>query len=370
MYDVIVIGQGLSGLLSAIWAKENGYRTAVAAIGTGKIMQSTGVMDLIPGSEEQTGAQLNPKQKAAIEQFKALTEKIGYPYKGDIEKQIPIVTGAGYVKKTVLHPETISSVPEQGRVVIVGFEEIVDFQPAFIKGNLQRAYPQLTIETIKVLLGMHSQRTLTQLDAARLLDQEEIRNDCIGQIKLQLDKKGDLYVFPASLGMVNWKETIEQFSRELGGMVTEAPGMPPNGTVIRLYERLKKEAIRLGVRFYENTAVSGCKRNGEAIESVTIHNANNTTELTGKQFLLATGGILGGGLVRTSIGLKETALGLKTNEKGELMNCPSNLYPVGASRGLQVTHYGVTGGVYSILSAHEAISELGQRLMIGGTRSA
>lgn len=383
MYDVVVIGQGLSGLLSAIWAKEQGHRTALISAGTGKIMQSTGVMDLIPGSDggltewselyQMSTLQLS-QLTGSMERFKTLTKRLGYPYKGNIENLTSIVTGSGHVKKTALYPETILPLPEQGHVVIVGFEEVVDFQPAYMKGNLQKAYPQLTVDGIKIKLGNHSLRTMTQLDAARLLDQKEIRNHCINQIKnLIADKQisqSDMFIFPASLGVENWKEIIEQFSFELNTKITEAPGMPPNATAIRLYERLKKEAVKLGVRFYADTTVAGCTMDGEAIKSITINTANRMTNLYAKQFILATGGVLGGGLEVTSDGLKETALLLDTDERGALLHCPANLYPVGASIGDQVTHHGITGGVFTLLSIQEMIGQLRQQLMIGGTRSA
>jgi glycerol-3-phosphate dehydrogenase subunit B len=383
MYDVVVVGQGLSGMLSAIWAKEQGYTTALVATGTGKIMQSTGVMDLIPGSvgglkEWKELYQLTTLEKSqlmgAMEQFRALTKRLGYPYNGDLENLTSIVTGSGHIKKTALYPETVSPLPEQGHVVIVGFQEVIDFQPAYIKGNLQKERPNVSIDTIKIQLGKHSQRTMTQLDAARLLDQKEIRNHCIKQIKSLMVEKGisqpDMFIFPASLGVENWKETMEQFSFELKGIVTEAPGMPPNTTAIRLNERLKKEAVKLGVRFYADTTVVGCKMDGEEIKTVTIKNANKRADLSGKQFILATGGILGGGLEVAPDGVKETAMRLAADEYGELLHCPSNLYPVGASNGTKVTHNGITGGVYSILTIHEVVCKLRQQSIIGGTRSA
>jgi glycerol-3-phosphate dehydrogenase subunit B len=383
MYDVVVIGQGLSGMLSAIWAKEQGYSTALVAAGTGKIMQSTGVMDLIPGSEGSLKEwielyQIDNMQKnqltGAMEQFKALTKRLGYPYRGEIENLISIVTGSGHIKKTALYPETVSPLIEKGHIAIVGFHEVTDFQPAYIMGNLQKARPQVSIDTIKIHLGQHSQRTMTQLDAARILDQKEIRDHCIKQIKDLMDEKKmsqpDMFIFPASLGVENWKETIQQFSTELEGIVTEAPGMPPNTTAIRLNERLKKEAIKLGVRFYADTSVIGCKMDGEVIESLTINTTNQITDLKGKQFILASGGILGGGLEVTPNGVKETALRLDIDENGELLHCPTNLYPVGASLGSKVTHNGITGGVYTILSAHEMAGKLHQHSIIGGTRSA
>jgi glycerol-3-phosphate dehydrogenase subunit B len=382
MYDVVVIGQGLSGMLSAIWSKEQGHRTALVSSGAGKIIQSTGVIDLIPGSEAELKGwteqyHLNSKQKSqltgAVAQFRALTKRLGYPYKGDAEKLISIVTGSGHIKRTALFPETIHPIPEKGHVTIVGFHEVSDFQPLFVKGNLQKARPHLSIDSFKINLGKKSQRTMTQLDAARLLDQKDVRDYCVQQIKEQMAKnkinQTDLYIFPASLGVENWKEVVQQLSTELGAAVTEAPGMPPNATAVRLYERLKKEAVKMGVRFYADTNVRGCNLDGDEIKSLTIESMNQTRELCGSRYILAAGGILGGGLELTPEGIKETVLGLSVDEFGELIHCPVNLHPVGASKGIKVTHYGITGGMYSILSTHEAACVL-QQTSIGGTRSA
>ncbi|ETI67241.1 FAD-binding protein [Neobacillus vireti] len=383
MYDVVVIGQGLTGMLSAIWAKEHGYRTALVATGSGKILQSIGVLDLIPGANGglkewselyQLAAIEQSQLTEAMEQFKVLTKRIGYPYKGNIEHLVPIVTGSGHIKQTALYPETISPIKEHGQVIIVGFDEVIDFQPAYIKGNLQKSRPQLSIDTIKISLGKQSQRTMTQLDAARILDQKENRDHCIKQIKQQMAEREisqpDLFIFPASLGVENWTDTLEQFTKELGANVTEAPGMPPNTTAIRLHEKLKKEAIKLGVRFYVDTTVVGCKMDGPVIESLTFKTSNHTTNVSGKQFILATGGILGGGLEVTSDGVRETALKLAADANGQLIHCPENLYPVGAARGSSVTHNGITGGVYSVLSSHEMVGKLHQQAIIGGFRSA
>lgn len=378
MYDVVVVGQGLSGMLSAIWAREQGYRTALVATGTGKIMQATGVMDLLPGSdgglkEWMEFYQVDKSQlKGAIHKFNALTERIGYPYMGDIENLITIVTGSGHVKKTALYPMTISPLPEHGHVVIVGFHEVLDFQPDFIKGNLQKARPNLSVDAMKIKLGKHSQRTMTQLDAARLLDLRETRDYCIKQIKsLMLEKnisKPDLFVFPASLGVENWQELIQYISTELVTEITEAPGMPPNTTAIRLNERLKKEAVKLGVRFYADTTVMGCKTEGNQIKSLSIKTANQLTDISGKKFILATGGILGGGLEVIPTGVKETALNLEVDENGAFLHCPTNLYPVGASKGTSVTLNGITGGVYSIVSSYETVvGRLHQESIMGGT---
>lgn len=382
MYDVVIIGQGLSGMLSAIWAKEQGYHTAVVASGTGKIIQSTGVFDFIPSSNGDWKAwkdlyQLNSLKKSqfsnTLEKFKALTVKLGYPYRGDVDHPISIVTGSGHLKSTTLYPETINPIPDHGRVVVIGFQEVVDFQPEYVKANLQKERPSLTIDTFTVQLGRQSQRTLTQLDAARLLDQPELRNHCIKQIKSYMEEKNinkpNLVIFPASLGVENWKETIKEFSSHLGAAVTEAPGLPPNTTAIRLQNLLKKEAVKLGVRFYADTTVMGCELEGKVIKSLRIKTSNRVSTIAGYQFILATGGILGGGLEVTEVGIKETALKLAVNEFGEILCSPNNLYSIGASRGTKVTRFGITGGIYSIYSSSETIHKL-QQSTIGGSRNA
>lgn len=383
MYDVVVIGQGLSGMLAAIWTKEQGYNTALVASGTGKILQSTGVIDLIPGKDGtlkdwmelfELRTLTKSQIQLAIDKFKMLTKRLDYPYKGYFESPAPIITGSGHIKMTALYPYTIKPVPSEGHVVIVGFKEITDFQPAFIKGILQQERPALTIDTISIQLGKQAQRTMTQLDAARLLDQKEMRNHCIQQMKKQLAEQGihqaDLFVFPASLGVSQWKETIDAFSAELGGNVTEAPGMPPNATAIRLHEALKKEATKMGIRFYADTTVVGCHLSGEKVQSLKIRASNQQiSELAGRHFILATGGILGGGLEITSQGIKETALGIPVNEYGELVHYPNNLFTLGGSNGTRFTQFGITGGMYSIINSYETTCKL-QQTVLGGVGSA
>lgn len=375
MYDVVVIGQGLSGMLAAVWAREEGKRTAMIMSGAGKLMQATGVLDLIPGSRGTLSewTQLHSENTAdvlqAVEKFKALTHELGYPYNGDVRKPVPVVTGSGHIKETALYPDTVTPVPDRGHAVVVGFRELPDFQPLFISRNLQKERPLMDVDAIRIQLGEDSQRVMTQLDAARLLDQKEIRDRCLSQISHQLADKGipqaDFFVFPSSLGNEAWAQTLKQFSESLGAKVTEAPGMPPNATAIRLNDRLKLKAIRSGVRLYADTTVTGAEIEQNLIRSVKVRMANRTTEVAGKQFILATGGILGGGLEVTPDGVSETALHLKTDADGRPVNPPDNLFLAGASGGRQLTRHGIVGGIYSLVSSYASVYGL-RKAVTGG----
>lgn len=378
MYDVVVVGQGLTGLLSAITAKEQNQSVAIVSKGTGKIIQSTGVMDLVPGSKKafsewlelygmKNHSKINIKE--AVKQFKHLMEKLGYPYNGDLEKPISMVTASGHLKETVLYPKTISPIPLAGHVLIVGMREIVDFQPVFVQENLQKERPNLKISAINVSLGSSSERTMTQLDAARLMDQPTVRDHFLKQLKERMKEMKitnvDMVIFPSALGVSKWRENLDQFSVELNCPVTEAPGMPPNATAVRLNELLKKHAIKIGVRFYSDTEVNGYKSNKNKVSSIRVKNSNRLLEITGHHFVIATGGILGGGLEVTSNGMKETALNLNIDQDGTFIEKLENVYPVGAAKSLKVTNYGITGGVYSIVSSYDVMAQMKQSDMRG-----
>lgn len=362
MYDVVIVGQGMSGLLSAIWAKEQGKKVALVSQGTGKIIQSTGLLDYY-GKMPQTDV-----TEKAIEKFKELMNRLNLPYQGSLKHPASVVTGAGYLKEATLYPETIVPIPDLGHVIIVGFKEIADFQPTFVKGNLERERPNLKIDTLSVSLGEKSLRTMTQLDAARLLDKKEVRTRVIEQIRTRLKEKNlqqpRLYIFPASLGIQNWKTVLQEFSEGLGVLVTETPGMPPNASAIRLHEALRKEAIRLGIRFYSDTRVIGSIIEDNRVKNLTIKTINKTTELKGKNYIIAAGGVLGGGHEVTSQGLEDTVLGLELNSLGQYSVCPENVIPVGASLGTEILHYGIVGGIFSVQSSYESLLKLEK--LLGG----
>lgn len=369
MYDVIVVGQGLSGMLSAIWLKKMGKSVAIVHQGTGRIIQSTGLMDILSGTNGNIEQMINEFQvndwnnafiQDGLSSYKSLIDSLGYPYQGDEKSPVEVITGSGLLKWTGLYPETVNPIPKKGHLLIVSFKEVGDFQSAYAKGNLQKERPELKIDTVTVSLGKTSFRTMTQLDAGKLLEKQEVRNSVIKQIKEKLktmsSTKPDLFVFPSALGVMEWKTVIKDLKEQLGTSITEAVGMPPNATAVRLNELLRKEMIRLGVRQYADTTVIGSLVKNDEIKQLTMINSGKTQLLDAKKYILASGGILGGGLEKTDNGLIEKAFGLNINQNGKYNKTISNLFIVGATQGSHVTRYGITGGIYSILSSYEAVS--------------
>lgn len=368
MYDLVVIGEGLSGLLTAIAARRQGYRTALITKGAGRIIQSSGLFDLIPGSDSDLDEwfrfhHLTSNQKidvaAAIDRFKDLMNRLHLPYSGDIDHPVSVITGSGHLKKTVLYPVTVSPIPDQGCAVIIDFDELSDFQGHFAAANLRAARPQLNVHCLSLHLGCHSQRTLNQLDVARLLEQEQMRRTCIRQIRDQLTEqrinKPDLLIFPSVLGADQWQKVVGDFRQAFAARLTEASGLPPNASGYRLFTVLRREAMRLGVRFYLDAAVMGGEIAASRLLSVTYQTSFSTGKLSAAYFALATGGLLGGGLEATADGVRESVLYLACDRAGHVTELPVNLYPIGASQGLAHTACGIAGGVFTLLSSDQAL---------------
>ncbi|WP_280768488.1 FAD-binding protein [Salipaludibacillus daqingensis] len=364
MFDVVIIGQGLAGLLTAIRAKQENKRVAVIAEGTGKIMQSTGFMDLIPSSSQNLDEskhlflQKNISEELidqSVEWFKALMNEINLPYEGSVHFLSPVVTGAGYVKNTALYPTTVRPIPNKGDILIVGLNGIIDFQPTYVKENLMKERPDLNVSTVTVDFFKGSGRVLSQVDAARAMDDKQVRARFITSLKNEMRTKEiatpDLMIFPSCLGMVNHKDVIEDLNDSIGP-VTEAPGLPPNAAAIRLHDALHHYAVKKGVRFYEDETVFHAKVYDGVVTEVLTGNQTKPQAIKLKQLVVASGGILGGGLEQVSTGLSDRTLSLPITSEGTLVDPINNIFYIGSSSKMPWSETWISGGIYTISSSY------------------
>ncbi|MFT8872337.1 MAG: FAD-binding protein [Sporolactobacillus sp.] len=362
MYDCAVIGEGLSGLLTAIWLREEGRTVALAASGTGKIVQSSGLFDLIPGSDAGMERWMQLHQlddaapghlEAAVDRFKATAKAAACPYAGDALHAATVISGSGRLKKTGLYPVSVLPVSGAEKITVVGFDGLTDFQPAFVAANLGRDLPHADVKHMSIDLGLQTQRTLTQLDIARQLDDDEaLRQRIMTVLSEKPTSAGaDLLVFPSALGVHSWRDLMTG----IGTPMTEAAGLPPNAAAFRLYRGLRQLAVRLGVRFYLDATVFAADDEGGRVTSVRYRSGGREQALAADNFVLATGGVLGGGLEMLAGACRETALGLTVDGFGRPLETPANVWTTGAACGLQETIYGITGGMYNLLSVYRTV---------------
>ncbi|SER69983.1 FAD-binding protein [Salipaludibacillus aurantiacus] len=363
MYDIVVIGQGLAGLLTAIRAKENNNHVAVVSKGIGKIIQSTAFMDLLPGrSENLTDARAffvneqisDSLLSEAADWFKALTGKLGLPYRGSIEKLTPVLTGAGFIKQTALYPHTVSKIPEEGDIIIAGIKEIIDFQPRYVKENLLTEYPGLSVSALSADLGLKAGRVLSQADVARQLDEASGRAALISALKKEMKKKNvkscDMMVLPSCLGIKNSQLVMQELKEAFSCSVTEAPGLPPNAAAVRLYSALKKYAVNQGIRFIENKTTYSVEVKNDKVTDLFTEGTNEGIKL--KKLVIATGGIIGGGLELTTDGLRDTTINQPVNKDGTNKHKLRNVYYAGGTKKVPWTDTWIAGGIYTICTSY------------------
>ncbi|ADH99508.1 FAD-binding protein [Salisediminibacterium selenitireducens] len=353
MYDAVITGQGLTGLLSAIYMRQKGYRTALVAKGTGKLLQSTGVMDFIPGQNADYSTwQMHLQQdldheevQAAISRFLSLMEDVNLPYLGSTEQTLPFVTGAGYIKWTSLYPEAMKPVVSKGTVVIVGFEELTDFVPGYVKGNLLTERPSLTVHTTTISLQVEGARGVSQVDIAQMMDQPDQRKIIISKIKQAIQSLNlssvDQVIMPSVLGLHKHQEVMKNVQQALKMSLTEAPGLPPNATAVRLYQSLKRFAVKSGVRMFENTAVQSFNLEGNTITSMNVQSGDRKHEIKGRAFISASGN---GSLLNQVNGENEQRF--------------NNYFDAGRLEASTPIPFGIIGGIYALTTSASSCDQL------------
>ncbi len=331
--DVIVIGGGLAGLMAAWRAGSRERKVRLISKGWGSLYWSTGCIDILgyditsnnhltsPRVGIQKIQQSNPDHpysrvelasiEAALESFKSLCKANGYPLSGSIESNMLLPTALGTMRPTCLAPETMiaGDLRNQEPLLIVGFKGYHDFFPGMIAENLR----EQGFNARSAILSIPSLNDLINFNAitlARLFETERFRQEVIEQIQPFLGDETRIG-FPAVLGFEKAYETLEFLENRLNKKVFEIPGLPPSVPGIRLHNILLKAIKLSGVQVFLGTKVLTADIEGRRIRAIRSEAASRVLIHRADQYILATGGILGGGFVSAAHGnLVEPIFGL------------------------------------------------------------
>ncbi len=167
--SVLVIGAGISGLISAIRARKLGNDVTVAFSGKGATSLSLGVVDVLgyvdrravrdplKGIEELI--KKKPRHvyslvgvdniKKSINFFKELTKEVELEYVGDLRKNIYIATQFGTIKPTCLALKEVYDARVDtwdGKKVSISGSIVRDYHPKFISDSLSFFLPKFGID--------------------------------------------------------------------------------------------------------------------------------------------------------------------------------------------------------------------------------
>jgi len=318
--EVVIIGAGYAGLFAAWQAAEHGYKTKLITKGWGTPYWGSGCIDIIGYRPDNSHTSIDSPRKFlenfirenpthpyartglrsledAVESFLALCKKMAYPYNGSLDANIWLPTALGTIRPSCLVPALMSAgdVTQRTPMLIVGFDGFHDFSPELIADNLNHQGYFAKDITLS-LEPLHELRLITGITLARLFDTQEFRRVVIDKIKPLLQDYARVG-FPAILGMDHFRDTKEELETGLGVPVFEIPGIPPSIPGIRLQKLLISAIEQNKGSVFNGMEVSASSLNGNKVQSVWSEAAARQVVHTAQTFILATGGILGGGII-------------------------------------------------------------------------
>ncbi|MCZ7571173.1 MAG: glycerol-3-phosphate dehydrogenase subunit GlpB [Ardenticatenaceae bacterium] len=316
----IVIGGGLAGLAAAATLAEAGRLVTVLAKGMGGSTHwSSGCIDVLgvypigatelvedPLAAVQALVTANPRHpyalagedalRTGLDLVKRVSSGAGLHYEGTIERNWRLPSPVGAPRPTCLAPTTMlaGDLRDPLPMLIVGFHPLRDFYPALVAANL-------TAQGIPARAAFADVPTLTRrLDLmpvrlARLFEDAAFRQQVIDLVRPSLGEARRVG-FPAVLGIDRPSDVVEHLQQALDLPVFEIPTLPPSVPGIRLQNAFQRALERRRGRFLVGAEALSATLDDSRVLSIETEIAARTMAHRGRDFVLATGGLLGGGL--------------------------------------------------------------------------
>ncbi|HSN77491.1 MAG TPA: glycerol-3-phosphate dehydrogenase subunit GlpB [Anaerolineae bacterium] len=324
--DLLVIGAGWSGLLAAYTAAKAGLQVQVVAKGLGSMHWAAGTVDVMGYTSEEMSrpvqqpleaiqglaathpdhpyALLGAEQvQTALDTFKSLAAELGLPYSGAATAgdNLLLPSAVGALRPTYLAPQAQlagdASRPEPQ--LIVGFHGLRDFYPELIAENL--AKQGFTARAAFLPLSVLTEQSdRNNVHLAEGLDDKGRRAKLGSELK-RLARPGERIGLPAILGLDDHAAAFADLQTAAGVPLFEIPTLPPSVPGMRLFKALRARLWSMGVRLDAGMEAIGASTtpavNGTAGRVQWVETATTSRPLKNraKNYLLATGGILGGG---------------------------------------------------------------------------
>lgn len=331
MRDVVVIGAGVAGLTAAIRLAEAGLSVEVVATGVGATHLTAATVDVLGYAPDRVDspadalpafvrdrpehpyARLGPERIAeALDWFRGRVAGLGYG--GDLRRNLLLPTALGVPRPTALAPETMAEgdLRGGGRILVVGFRALKDLHPGLVAENLRRAdVPGGPVEARAVEVAPDlGAADLGAVALARRMEEPEVRTEVLRELEPAV-ADAERVAFPAVLGLDDAPGIRAELRAALGRPVFEVPTLPPSVPGIRLFRALRAALRRAGGRLTMGAEVEGAETGGGRVAAVITRTGARAVRHAALWFVLATGGVGGGGVASDSTGaFRETVLGL------------------------------------------------------------
>jgi glycerol-3-phosphate dehydrogenase subunit B len=314
--DLLVIGAGVSGLSAALAAAQAGLSVRVVARGLGAQHWSAGTLDLL-GYLPGTGAPVtqpltelaalpteHPYRRigadgvaAALHGLAQNLEQAGLPYIGHAEgRNLALPSPAGVARPVYLAPaaQLPGRLDDPAPLLIVGFRGMRDFYPTLVAHHLAQTGIPARAVYLPYDLITH-RRDANTVHLAQELETPS-RRHALAHALRGVVAPGERIGLPAILGLDQHLTVWRELQTAVDAPIFEIPTLPPSVPGIRLHRALLRQIAAHGGRVESNMAATGYAAAGDRLTWVETASSARPLRHHAQAFLLATGGILGGGL--------------------------------------------------------------------------
>ncbi|MDG5775458.1 glycerol-3-phosphate dehydrogenase subunit GlpB [Haloarculaceae archaeon H-GB2-1] len=313
--DVLVVGGGLAGITAAIAGAREGATVRLVSATKSTLRQASGLIDVLGYLPDGTGPVVDPFDAVAdlpeghpyeragpdalADGLALFDDLAGDHYRGShTDRNALVPTTGGTVKPTARYPATVEPglASREEATLLVGFEGTTDFEPSLAATHLDAAGVPFEVRAATVSFPDVTAEDATATRFAHLLDEDPgVRDRLAERVKPHL--AGESRVgFPAVLGQEGPESVRTSLAEALGASVFEIPTGPPSVPGLRLENLLHDALADEGVRVEQGNPVVDFDATEDRVETVTVDRVGNRVPYAADQYVLATGGLVGGGV--------------------------------------------------------------------------
>jgi len=338
--ELAVIGAGMAGMASALFASNLGISTVQVGLPSGIIFAS-GLIDLMGVHPINDGkiwqnpwAAIDALVKdipehpfsrikkddihKALEGFLSFMGDAGLPYCRYENRNAKMIMPVGNVKHTYGVPQTmwngVLALDQKCPCLIIDIKGLRGFSARQITETLKSSWPDLSHARITFPNTDHLEEVYTE-PIARYLSLAENRK-ALAQIVMPHVKQARMVGFPAIFGIGNAVEIYRDLQELIGVPVFEVPTMPPSITGLRIKDAFESQLPDKGVRLLLHKKVLKVQhsKGGFVLD---IGGVDTEYTVKAKGVILSSGRFLGKGLRADRKKIRESIFDLPVFQVGE-----------------------------------------------------
>ncbi len=250
--EVLVIGEGLSGMVAAATAATEGSRVTLVSKGPGNFVLGSGCVDLDGSNRGKLGL-IDDRTEAAVSFFLDLTSSADCCYSGGAGERHLVPTILGTFQEVSLAPRWLWQADPRsgGKVLIAGIANLPGFDAGFVAERLSSHCKRMGLSTLYrsevVTLPHNPKHALTAIEVASHIDRDSDYRGALARALRPLIQDAELLIIPGILGVKSNDTDIVCFEEDIGCAVCEVATLPPSVPGLRLLQRLERRLTQLGV---------------------------------------------------------------------------------------------------------------------------